>query len=441
MITLKILPSLRLIRVLAFTAPLWLAAALIPGGFLPALSVLALLFVLCARDLRRIPPPAQISVQRDLPPRFTLGEEQLVSLSIVNRSSQDLTVQIRDEAPAVFGSDGSLGHARLPALSQTTCRYPVRPSQRGLHQFGRVHLRIQHDTGLIQKEFSLPLSAHVKVFPQFRNVKDYQLLARIDERDEVVRKPRRVHGPGTDFESLRPYLPGEDLRNIDWKASARRAAWISRQRQVEKGQQIALLLDAGRLMGEVIGTCTKLDHALNAAILLSYVAQKRGDTLAAASFSNRIESFLPPVRGSAIVPRVLDNFYRVQVRPVESDYWQVMAEVMTRLRRRSLLILLTDVLDACGSAGLINNLKRAGSKHLVLCVVLSDPLVRQLANSVPQTPAETYRKAAACDLLRRRRLALEHMRSQGTLVLESDPSHLSVQLVRRYLQIRKADLQ
>jgi uncharacterized protein (DUF58 family) len=147
------------------------------------------------------------------------------------------------------------------------------------------------------------------------------------------------------------------------------------------------------------------------------------------------------VRGPSLVSRVLESVYAVQVRPVESDYWQVIAEMMSMLRRRSLVVLLTDVLDAAASAGLINNLTRAAARHLVLCVVLSEPRIREIAELIPTTVEQTYQKAAACDLRRRRRLALEHMRSRGILVLETDPEHLNVQLVQRYLEIRQADLQ
>ncbi|HEU4344129.1 MAG TPA: DUF58 domain-containing protein, partial [Candidatus Binatia bacterium] len=212
-------------------------------------------------------------------------------------------------------------------------------------------------------------------------------------------------------------------------------------KQVEKGQQLAVLVDAGRMMAETIGTVSKLEHALNATIMLSYVTQKRGDAMAVASFSNRIESFLPTVRGASLVSRVMESIYAVQARPVESDYWQVIAEVMALLRRRSLLILLTDVLDSSASAGLINNLTRAAGRHLVLCVVLTEPRIHEIAALSPASVEQTYQKAAACDLLRRRKLALEHMRSRGILVLETDPEHLSVHLVQRYLEIRQADLQ
>jgi uncharacterized protein (DUF58 family) len=141
------------------------------------------------------------------------------------------------------------------------------------------------------------------------------------------------------------------------------------------------------------------------------------------------------------MPRVLESLYAVQARPVESDYWQAIAQVMTRLNRRSLVILLTDILDPSASAGLINNLSRAAEKHLVLCVILTEPAIGEIARSIPVTVEETYRKAAACDQLRRRRVALESMRARKILVLETDPAHLSIHLVKRYLEIRQANLQ
>ncbi len=432
---------MRLIRLLALGAPLWLLALVFPGGWLAGLLYLVFLIVLCWRDAATIPAFSQVAVQRQLPPRFALDVEQTVKLVIGNLLSRAITLSVRDEIPDVFELRTVLPPALIPPGSEAQLAYTVRPRNRGAHSFGDVVLRVQGQHGLVQKQLTFAVAGTAKVYPNFRGADRYQLLARIDQRDEVVRKPRPFKAVGTDFESLRPYIRGEDTRNIDWKATARRAAPISRNKQVEKGQQLAVLLDAGRLMAETVGHYSKLEHALNATVMLSYVVQKRGDALAVASFSNKIESFLPTVRGPSLLPRVLESLYAVQVRPVESDYWQAVAQVMTLLNRRSLVILLTDVLDASASAGLINNLSRAAEKHLVLCVVLSEPEIAEVASSIPDTVAQTYRKAAACDQLRRRRLALESMRSRGILVLETDPAHLSVHLVKRYLEIRQANLQ
>ena len=437
----QFLPTLRLIRLIALGAPLWLLALFLPAGWIVGVLYLILVAALCWRDARTIPDAAEISAQRRLPPRFAFDVEQLVTLVLTNRSPETVQTTVRDELPQPVISSEELPAVVLPRQGSAELRYSVRPLRRGAHEFGSVVLRLRGSSGLLEKQIALRVPGTMKVYPNFRGADRYHLLARIDQRDEIVRRPRPFRAAGSDFESLRAYIPGEDPRNIDWKATARRAAPISRNKQVERGQQLAILLDAGRLMAETIGAYSKLEHALNAAVMLSYVAQKRGDALTVASFSNKIESFLPSLRGPALMPRVLESLYTVQVQPVESDYWQAIAQMMTLLRRRSLVILLTDVLDASASAGLINNLSRAAQKHLVLCVVLSEPTISLVARMIPRNTEETYRKAAACDHLRRRKLALESMRARGIQVLEADPAHLSVHLVRRYLEIRQSDLQ
>ena len=432
---------MRLIRLLILGAPLWLLALVLPGGWLAGALYFVLVAALCWRDARTIPPVSELRARRELPPRFALDVECSIQLVLTNLSARPMEATVRDELPDLFEAKNDLPAVVIPPGGEARLSYSVRPLSRGAHSFGAVVLRVQGERGLVRKQLAMRVADSAKVYPNFRGADQYQLLAQIDRRDEVVRKPRPFKAAGTDFESLRPYIPGEDPRNIDWKATARRGALISRNKQVEKGQQLAVLLDAGRLMAETVGQYSKLEHALNATVMLSYVVQKRGDALSVASFSNRIESFLPTVRGPSLLPRVLESLYAVQVRPVESDYWQAIAQVMTLLNRRSLVILLTDVLDASASAGLINNLSRAAEKHLVLCVVLSEPAIGEMARAIPATVEDTYRKAAACDQLRRRRLALESMRSRGILVLETDPAHLSIHLVKRYLEIRQANLQ
>jgi uncharacterized protein (DUF58 family) len=439
--SIALLPTIRLIRLLLLGAPLWLLALIFPGGWLAGLLYFVLLSALCWRDAGAIPPASKLRATRQLPPRFALDVDHSVKLILTNLAAVPIQVAVRDELPDLFEAKTELPEVTLPAGGEARLSYDLRPLSRGAHSFGNVILRVRGERGLVQKQLALAVPDAVKVYPNFRGADHYQLLAQVDQRDEVVRKPRPFKAAGTDFESLRPYISGEDPRNMDWKATARRGAPVSRNKQVERGQQLAVLLDAGRLMAETIGKYSKLEHALNATVMLSYVVQKRGDALSVASFSNKIESFLPTVRGPALLPRVLESLYAIQVHPVESDYWQAIAQVLMLLNRRSLVILLTDVLDASASAGLINNLSRAAEKHLVLCVVLSEPAIGEIARAVPASVEDTYRKAAACDQLRRRRLALENMRSRGILVLETDPAHLSVHLVKRYLEIRQANLQ
>ena len=434
-------PTTRLIYLILLGSPLWLLALAIPFGWLAGMAYFGWLAVSCLDQWVALPRGNGLAARREVPQRIAMGDQTTIGLELANRTDHPLHVVVRDEVPDALQAEGpEILQADLPANSSIRFDAPVRAVQRGAHPFGRVMVRASHPHGLIRRHIPIDCPDTARIYPRFRGVDDYRLLAMIDQRDEVVRRPRRLRGLGVDFESLRPYLPGEDLRNVDWKASARHGCIISRNMQVEKGQQLAVLLDVGRLMAETIHGQPRLEHAMNAAVMLAYVAQTRGDAFAAACFSNRIESFLPPVRGLSIMPRVLEGLYRVQLRLVESDYWQVTAEAMAMLRRRSLVVMLTDVLDVAGSAGLINNLVRAARRHLVLCVVMTEPRVRGTANQSPMSDEDVWRKVAACDLLRRRRLALEHMRSKGILVLETDPDRLGIHLVQRYLEIRQAGL-
>jgi uncharacterized protein (DUF58 family) len=437
----RILPTSRLVRLLAYGAPLWIVVALFPGGFLIGILYLPVLVCLCVWDLVLLPHAQAVRVTRELPQRFALDAVQAIGLTIQNTSDCWLTVHVRDELPVALAQVIPLSACTLGPKQTAHVRYQVQSLRRGRYCFGNTVLRIEHGLALLQRQIHLPVHDEIKVYPDFVHIHDYALLARIAERDEAVRRPRQLRGRGMDFESLRPYSPGEDLRAVDWKASARRGTLISRNLQVEKGQQVAVLVDAGRLMTESIGKFSRFEYALNATVMLSYVVQQRGDSMAVATFSNRIESFLPPTRGPRLVSQVLESLYAVEPRMLESDYWQVVATMLGRLKRRSLVVMLTDVLDVAGSAGLMHNLVRATAKHLVLCVVLDEPRLAQMAEALPHDVAGTYIKAAAAQVQIQRQLALEYMRSQGTLVLATDPAHFSVHLVRRYLEIRQGDLQ
>jgi len=446
----SMLPTLRLLQVLVVAAPLWLLGAALPASPLLGVGLVGWLAsglfwgglaVIVGLNWRQLPTPAQLTVKRILPSRFSFDDAHDVTLELTSHSPHALFLTLREELPEGLETDEVLFQGMIPPMGQLRLTYSALAVQRGAFTFGDVVVRVETQLRLISRELRCECPDAIKIYPRFRGVDDFLLLARLSERDEAVRQPRQLRGAGSDFESLRPYVMGDDLRHVDWKASARRGQLISRNRQVEKGQQLAILIDAGRLMAGQIGRHSRLEHFMNAAVRLAYVVQRRGDALALGCFSNRIETFMPSERGTGLLPRVLERVYTVQVRLVESDYWQVVSQMMGRLKRRSLVIMMTDVLDSAGSEGLMNNLMRASSRHLVLCVVLHEPRVLAEARQEPQDVAQAYQKAAACDLLRRRRLALEHMRARGILVLETDPEHLSISLVRRYLEIRQADLQ
>jgi uncharacterized protein (DUF58 family) len=433
-------PTLRLVRLIALGSPLWLLWIVFPLGWLGGTLYLGFLAVVCIRDYRYVPKSGNFELRREYG-RFSLGSVSSVRIVLTNHSRRVLHVIAKDELPLSLERVTGIEPVDVPARFEYQTTYDVRAIRRGRFKLGGMVLRASRPGALVARDLTLAVEDDIKIYPRFATSDEHRLLARINQQDESVRRPRRTYGRGTDFESLSTYNPGDDLRTIDWKVSAKRGVLISKNLQTEKGQQISILIDGGRLMSEKIGGMPRFEYALNAAVMLSYVGQKRGDSVAMATFSDRIESFVPPVRGAAIMRRVLESLSTVEVRQVESDYWQVVGEVMSRLKRRSLVVMMTDVLDSAGSLGLMANLTRAASRHLVLCVVLVEPRLAQIAASSPKTSQEMYLKAAACHMLLQRQIALEKMRSRGILVLESPPEHLTIQLIRRYLEIRRANLQ
>jgi uncharacterized protein (DUF58 family) len=431
-------PSGRLVFLLAASSPLWFLAALVPALRIVPVLCLLLLLGLSIWNYRQTPGGEELSIRRVLPARLSLDSEYTVHLMVDNRSGRRVLLQAKDAVPDCLVTESGFSTTLIQPGETADIAYRLRAARRGQADFPAVHCRVLVSPGLVYRQFSQAASSQSRVYPTFLGVDQYDLLAMIDQREEAA--ARRMRGQGSDFESLRPYCSADDLRHVDWKVSAKRGTLISRNYHVDRGQQLTVLIDGGRFMVEQISGRPRFEHALNAAVMLSYVAQKRGDSVCLACFSNRIETYMPPTKGKLIMPRVLQSLFEVQPRNVESDYWHVFAQVLARLQKRSLIVLMSEVLDRAGSSGLVNNLIRATRKHLILCVVMVEQRLYSLADVVPADLPSAYRKAAASHVSLERQLALADMRSRGIMVMETTPEHFSVQLVRRYLEIRKAGL-
>ena len=433
-------PSPRMLRLLAWGSPLWFLTlfgsqlALVPLLWMVGLLGLAI------RNARTAPPTESLSARREIPRKLAYCEASVVRLEVRNLGSKTVYLKVRDEVPDPLGAEAQVFECELTPGGAFAITYSVNPWQRGVFSYGDVVLRAQWEGRMLERDYRLSVPTTARVYPRFRGASNYELLARIAQRDEALR-PRRIRGQGSDYESLQPYVPGNDPRSIEWKTSARRGTLICKKPQVERGQHLALMVDCGRLMSGAIEGHSRLEHALEAAVRLSYVVQKRGDTLSVSAFSNRVEKFVPRLKKGDIMPTVLETLCLVEQRSQESDYWRVTGQVLSNLRQRSLVVLFTHVLDAAGSKGLIRNLRRAAGKHLVLCVILSDPALLVASQKNPSSVDEAWEVAAACDLLRRRRLALEQMKSHGIMILECAPKALNHQLIARYLEIRREDMQ
>jgi uncharacterized protein (DUF58 family) len=269
------------------------------------------------------------------------------------------------------------------------------------------------------------------------NVNAYALLARHNRLREVGLTPLRRTGEGTQFESLRDYQHGDPLRHIEWKATARRGKPISKNYEVERSQNVMVMIDTGRLMTSEFRGMSRLDYVLNASLMLSYVALRHGDSVGVLAFSDRIETFLPLRRGPGVSRRMLEALHSVEPRLCESDYRMAFRFLATRSRKRALVLLFTDVLDRRASGSVLSYMSNMARHHRPLCVTLSDPEIAELARSRPGSVRDTYVKVVATDLVRARENALRAMQRRGVSTLDVPPDGLTVATVNKYLALKR----
>ncbi len=312
----------------------------------------------------------------------------------------------------------------------------VRPSQRGRFALGDVHARIASQLGLAERAIRFIVPLDVRVVPGLSEMAAAaKVLRRAAQREAGLRRTR-MRGQGTSFESLREYVRGDDPRHVDWKSSARHAKLICRQYEVERSQTLLFMIDAGRWMTSEVDGLTRLDRVLNAALLLAHVATRRDDRIGVIVFDREVRRFVPPGKGRAAVERMMEAVFDVEAQLVESDYRRAFAHLAARHRKRSLLVLFTDVLSRDQSRIVMEECQRSAGRHLPLVVTLRDVELDELAARVPSNSSAAYRVAAAEELLLEREQALAVMRRSGVHVLDVPPKLLAPSIVDRYLELK-----
>ncbi|MBA2572083.1 MAG: DUF58 domain-containing protein [Gemmatimonadetes bacterium] len=389
-------------------------------------------------DALRVPGSGQIGVERHVPTRLGLGASAEVTLRVRNDAAYPVQLQLTDDLPPELVRKGAdTLQARVPAHRSVDLSYAVCAERRGDWTVGDLHLRRLGPLGLLWHQRRIALSNPVRVQPGLLDVRRYRLLG-LRDRHSLGARSARQRGEGLSFESLREYVPGDDPRRIDWKATARRGAATVRQFEAERSQNVLLMIDAGRLMSERIGGRERLDHALAAALLLADVAGKHGDRVGAFVFADRVQRFLPPARTP--LARLADALGGTEARPVEPDYPGAFTFLAGQLRKRSLLVLFTDVIDPDASAALVGHLAAAARRHLPLVVALRNPELESAAVAPVQGEADVFTRAAAEELLGARSVALAAMHRAGVLVADTRPSDAVPVVVNRYLEVKQRGL-
>jgi uncharacterized protein (DUF58 family) len=332
--------------------------------------------------------------------------------------------------------------------STAAFRYTTRPTARGLYRFGAATLRWLTPLGLLWRQRTLQLDEEVAVYPNLLEVQKYDLLARKGLLREMGLRSARQLGRGTEFESLRDYQPDDDFRRINWKATARRHRPITTLYETERSQRLIVMLDLGRMMLTRVGidrrdcvvTTTRLDTAVNTALLLCYVALTRGDRVGLLSFADGIHAYTPPRHGRAHFYRIVEQLYAVRAQPVESDYAGAFSRLRSELRGRSLVTLFTDLADPDVARTIARHLAALARHHLPLCVALSDPALRLRAQLIPASGRHLYEKVVATRLLEERETIFDELRRAGVLTVDAPADQLTPATINRYLELKERAL-
>lgn len=429
------IPSARLVRWGAAVTAVTVAAFAFPGVWLVFLALDAVLAATALLDWLLLPGPAALEVLRLTADRMSVLESQPVTLVVRNRSRLALSVRLRDSVPTGFEASVEELDGRVTGQGEARWEYRIKPTMRGLFAWGDVSLRYRSPLGLWERQKSVAAAAAVRVYPSLVALDRYHLLARADRLEVLGIRRIRQRGSGWEFESLRDYTQGDDVRLVDWKATARRRKLIVRNQEAERNQTVLLLIDCGRLMNAQVDGVAKLDHAVNTALILAHVALARGDRVGLCTFSHRVHAWLTPRAHLSQMRLLTEALYDLRGDFTEADHGRCLRLLAARHRKRALLIVLTDFVDAATASDMIAHVQRAARRHLVLFTALKDPSVQRAAHSRPLNTFAGFRKAAATELLRERREVLERLRQMGAHVLDVEPSGLTPPVINRYLEI------
>ena len=408
---------------------------------LPAMVTVDFLVLAAALfDLASIPRRRQFQVKRTCQKTASLRKSHPVQLAISYAGTQPVRMEVRDDVPQAFTAKPADLEASLPGRSRVELHYQLLASRRGAFGLHHVFLRTSSRWQLWSRILAKDCETAINVYPDMKQLAEYEVLARTNRLSLVgVRRTRRV-GQDNDFERLRDYTPDDNYRHIDWRSTARRQKLTVRDFQTSQSQRVIFMLDCGRMMTNLSAGVSMLDHSLNAVLMLSYVALRRGDSVGLLCFSDRIHSFVPPRGGQRQMNHLLRASFDQFPELVESRYADAFFHLSKYCRKRSLVVLITNLIDEINANQVHQHLSTIVGRHLPLGVLLRDRELFDAADTNWRNDAELYRAAAASEIICWRHDVICDLRHQGVLSLDVYPEDMTAPLINRYLEVKARHL-
>jgi len=377
-----------------------------------------------------------LTATRTMAQRFSNGDANEVTLRLESSYPFDIDTETIDEVPFDFQQRDVLFRASLPRMGATTIRYQLVPAHRGVYGFGHIRVFVSTRLGLVQRRYTQGEPQDVKVYPSYLMLRQYELLAHSRHLTEMgIKRIRRV-GHNTDFEQIKDYTHGDDYRTINWRATARRHQLMVNVYQEERSQRVYNVIDKGRMMQQAFRGMTLLDYAINAALVLSYVAVNKEDRAGLVTFSDQLGTFVPASRQGGQMQTLQEALYAEQTDFGETDFSALTAGLARHVTQRSLLILYTSFMSMAALRRQLPFLRQLGVRHRLLVVFFADEEQREFIASKSSTTEEYYQHVIAEKYAYEQRLIVSTLRLYGIQALLTTPRQLSIDTVNKYLEIK-----
>jgi uncharacterized protein (DUF58 family) len=414
-----------------------LVVLVLPGAGLGwVLVVNGVLAVAVLVDVWAAPAPASLPLARSLPPAVTLGASAEITWAVRNPTRRALHIALADELAPSLRADSRRAAARVPAGATLRASTQIHPARRGRFHPTELVVRVDGPLRLAGRQSALVVPGTLRVYPSFRSKDEAELRIRKARILEVGLRSAQGLGAGTEFDQLREYSIDDEFRRVDWGATARAGRPIVRTYRAERNQTVLVLLDNGRVMAGRVDGVPRVEHAVDAVMMLTAVSTGLGDRCGVVAFDREVRTAVPPASGRAQLGRVVEALYDLEPVLAESDYAGAFTETMARFRRRTLLVVLTDLVAPAVDEWLVPALPLILREHVVVVASVRDPDVERWATGGTGDVAGIYRRAAAVSALESRRRTIARLRGLGVTVVDARPGQLAPALADAYIKVK-----
>lgn len=378
------------------------------------------------------PPQAK----RQMAERLSNGDDNKIIIQVTNNKPYETSIDIIDEIPVQFQKRDWFVSRRFKAREQRNIVYTLRPTERGEYYFGNILLYVRSVLGLLSRRYTIKAEAMVGVYPSFMQLRKYELLSQTTIQPEKGSKRMRKIGHSMEFEQIKEYVLGDDIRTLNWKATARKGMLMVNNYSDEKSQQVYCIIDKGRLMKMPFNKLSLLDYAVNSTLVLSSVCLQKQDKVGLITFSNKMGNVLAADRKPIQKANILQLLYNQETTFQESDYEMLYLQLRSRVKQRSLLILFTNFESMSGLKRQLPYLRSIAKHHLLMVVFFENTELTELASKKADNIEQVYIKTIAEKFGYEKRLIVKELMKHGILAVLTPPEKLTINAINKYLELK-----